>query len=193
MARRVAAIFVTRDAAEQAAADLVRLGADREQISTLARGEAGQVAERPLAGAAHGEHIVESAREVGDSGAALTTTDAHDATKGATVGAVAGLAAGLLALTVPGIGLVLAAGPLALAAASGAIAGGVFGGLKDLGIDEQYARGYEESIRGGRVLLTAVIPATAEGPARAALDLQGAQDVSFGDDTATTASRVAAA
>jgi uncharacterized membrane protein len=106
---------------------------------------------------------------------------------------VAGLAAGLLALTVPGIGLVLAAGPLALAAASGAIAGGVFGGLKDIGIDEKYARGYEESIRGGRVLLTAVIPATAEGPARAALDLQGAQDVSFGDDTATTASRVAAA
>ena len=69
-----------------------------------------------------------------DSGAALTTTDARDVAEGAVVGAVAGLAAGLLALTIPGVGLVLAAGPLALAAAGGAIAGGIYGGLRDIGI-----------------------------------------------------------
>ena len=37
---------MTRDAAERAAADLVSLGADREHISTLARGEDGQVSGR---------------------------------------------------------------------------------------------------------------------------------------------------
>jgi len=192
MARRVAAVFQTRDAAERAAATLVNLGADREHISTLARGEDGQMAERAVPGTAPGEHVVEPAREVGDAGAPLTTTDGHDAAKGATIGAVAGVAAGLLALTIPGIGLVLAAGPLALAAASGAIAGGVYGGLRDIGIEEKYARGYEEHLRGGRVLLTALIPTTAEERVRAALAVQGAQDVSFTEDTSVSAPSLAA-
>jgi len=181
MAQRVAAVFPTRDAAERAADALTDMGADRAHISIVARGEDGKTT-TSAAGTAHSDHMVEPAREVGDSGAALTTSDPGDAAKGATIGAVAGLAAGLLALTVPGIGLVLAMGPLAAAMAGGAVAGGVYGGLKDIGIEEKHARGYEERIRGGHVLLTALVPNIAEQRVREILTEYDAEDISFAED-----------
>jgi len=185
MAQRVAAIFDSRADAERAADALVDLGAERNQISLLARGEEGADAPSSRSDAHDAEGMVEPAREVGDSGAALTTTDGGDVAQGATIGAVAGIAAGLLALTVPGIGLVLAAGPLAMAAASGAIAGGVFGGLRDIGINEHHARGYEEHVRGGGVLLTAVLDHANETQVRAALEEHDGREISF-HDTAPT-------
>jgi uncharacterized protein YjbJ (UPF0337 family)/uncharacterized membrane protein len=195
MAERVAAIFDTREAAQRAADALADLGADREHISLLARGDEGTVASRtaPL-GERDRDDFVEPAREVGDTGAPLTTADEDDtaagAATGAAIGAVAGLAAGAMALMVPGFGLVLAAGPLAWAlggaagaTAAGAIAGGVYGGLRDIGIEEPYARSYEERIRGGDVLLTALVPSIAEERVLDILAEHGAEDVSFADDT----------
>jgi hypothetical protein len=192
MAQRVAAMFQTRDAAERAADALVAMGADRGHISVMARGEDGR-ATTSSTGAAHSEHMVEPAREVGDSGAPLTTSDEGDAAKGAAIGAVAGLAAGLLALTVPGIGLVLAAGPLAAAMAGGAVAGGVYGGLKDIGIEDKYARGYEERIRGGHVLLTAIVPDSDQQRVRAVLVEHNADDISFAEDRSAAATAPSAA
>jgi len=185
MAQRVTAIFIDRADAERAANALVDLGAENEHISMLARGDEGKITNAPVTGDRTTHDLVEPARAVGDSGAALTTSDEGDAAKGAALGAVAGLAAGLLALTIPGIGLVLAAGPLALAAASGAIAGGVYGGLRDIGIDETAARGYEERLRGGHVLLTAIIPAMSEAQVRAVLNEHDAEDVTFNEDVST--------
>jgi hypothetical protein len=193
MAQRVTAIFATRKDAEQAADALVDMGTDRAHISTLARGDDGMTPYDATTVHPEGEHAVEPAREVGDSGAALTTTDSHDAATGAAIGAVAGLAAGLLALTIPGIGLVLAAGPLALAAASGAIAGGVFGALRDIGIEEHQARGYEERVRGGHVLMTALVPNLDQAQVRDVLIKYGATDISFADDRSTVATRFPAA
>lgn len=193
MSQRVAAIFDSRGEAERAADALVGLGAERDQISLLARGQEGEEARASARHAGEGEGVVEPAREVGDSGAALTTTDAGDVAQGATIGAVAGIAAGLLALTVPGIGLVLAAGPLALAAAGGAIAGGVYGGLRDIGIDEQHARGYEEHVHGGRVLLTGLLPDTDEARTRAVLAEHGGHEISFHDLPDRLTERAAAA
>jgi uncharacterized protein (TIGR02271 family) len=186
MAQRVAAVFQTRDAAERAADALVDLGADRGHISMMARGEEGKVT-TSAPGRHEGSEVVEPAREVGDSGAALTTSDGGDAAKGAAIGAVAGLAAGLLALTIPGIGLVLAAGPLAAAIAGGAVVGGVYGGLRDIGIEEKHARGYEERIRGGHVLLTALVPEMNQQQVRDVLTEHGAEDISFAEDTSTAA------
>src|SRR5438552_588386 len=119
MAQRVTAIFNSREAAERAANALVDLGAENEHISMLAPRQEGVVAGEPAA-AHRGEHdFVEPAREVGDTGAALTTTDEQDAAKGAAtgaaIGAVAGIAAGLAALMVPGFGVIMAAGPLSWA------------------------------------------------------------------------------
>jgi uncharacterized protein YjbJ (UPF0337 family) len=86
---------------------------------------------------------------------------------------------------------VLAAGPLAWAlggavgsAAAGAVAGGVYGSLRDVGIEEHHARGYEERLRGGDVLVTAVVPSMAEESVLDVLAEHGAEDVSFADDTA---------
>ena len=59
--------------------------------------------------------------------------------------------AGAGALAIPGIGPLVAAGPLA-AALSGAVAGGIAGGLIDLGIPEGEGRRFEQDVREGRLL-----------------------------------------
>lgn len=81
-----------------------------------------------------------------------------DAGIGAAIGGVGGLllsAAG--ALTVPVIGPILAAGPIAAAltgAGIGAAAGGLVGALTESGIPEQDAKYYAEGVRRGDVLVT---------------------------------------
>lgn len=81
-----------------------------------------------------------------------------DAGIGAAIGGVGGLllsAAG--ALTIPVIGPILAAGPIAAAltgAGIGAAAGGFVGALTESGIPEQDAKHYAEGVRRGDVLVT---------------------------------------
>jgi len=81
-----------------------------------------------------------------------------DAGIGAAIGGVGGLllsAAG--ALTIPVIGPILAAGPIAAAltgAGIGAAAGGLIGALTESGIPEEDARYYAEGVRRGDVLVT---------------------------------------
>jgi hypothetical protein len=61
---------------------------------------------------------------------------------GAVMGGIGGLVVGLGLLTIPGIGPVLAAGPLATALAGagiGAAAGGLIGALTGLGVPEEQA------------------------------------------------------
>jgi uncharacterized membrane protein len=67
---------------------------------------------------------------------------------------------GLGALAVPGIGPIIAAGPLAatLAGATlGAATGGLIGAFTDLGISEEEAHVYVESVRRGGTVLTVKI------------------------------------
>ncbi|WP_339851392.1 general stress protein [Paenibacillus sp. FSL W7-1088] len=81
---------------------------------------------------------------------------AAGAATGGVLGGVAGLLAGIGALAIPGIGPILAAGPIAAAftgAAVGAGAGGLVGGLVGLGIPEEDARQYEEYVQSGKILL----------------------------------------
>ena len=71
------------------------------------------------------------------------------ATGGAT-GGVIGLLAGIGALAIPGVGPLIAAGPIMAAlsgAAVGAATGGVVGGLIGLGIPEIEAKRYEEKLK----------------------------------------------
>lgn len=81
-----------------------------------------------------------------------------DAGIGAAIGGVGGLllsAAG--ALTIPVIGPILAAGPIAAAltgAGVGAAAGGLIGALTESGIPEEEAKYYAEGVRRGDVLVT---------------------------------------
>ena len=89
------------------------------------------------------------------------THAAEGAGTGAGVGAVVGAGAGILAslglLAIPGIGPLLAAGPIVAAlsgAGIGAAAGGIVGGLIGLGIPEEDAAEYEEGVRRGGTVVT---------------------------------------
>jgi len=78
---------------------------------------------------------------------------------GALLGGVLGWVAGIGALAIPGVGPLIAAGPI-MAALSGAAVGGALGGitgvLVGLGIPEIEARRYEGKIREGDNVLVAV-------------------------------------
>lgn len=67
---------------------------------------------------------------------------------GATIGAIAGVAAAAVAL--PGIGAVLAVGPLVF---GGALMGGVTGALAKLGFGEEHAERLTERLKAGRFLV----------------------------------------
>lgn len=89
-----------------------------------------------------------------------TDSNADGATTGATVGGLLGLLAGVGLITIPGIGPILAAGPLvaalgsaAVGAGVGAAAGGIVGALIDAGIPENEAQIYAEGVKKGHILL----------------------------------------
>jgi len=80
---------------------------------------------------------------------------------GAAIGGLGGLLIGLGALTIPGVGPVIAAGPLLAAltgAGVGAVTGGIVGALVDLGIPDEEANLYSEGLRRGNVLVIAQVP-----------------------------------
>jgi hypothetical protein len=112
------------------------------------------------------------------------TQAASGAETGATIGAIAGGAAALLAslgvLAIPGVGPVLAAGPivaLITGAGVGAAAGGLIGGLVGLGVPEEEAHAYAEGVRRGGALVTARVPAEQAQRAVAILERHDAVDV----------------
>lgn len=70
---------------------------------------------------------------------------------GGTLGGIGGLLLGAGALVIPGIGPILAAGPIA-AAIGGAIAGGITGGLIDWGIPAEESQHYEQEVVHGSIL-----------------------------------------
>jgi len=76
---------------------------------------------------------------------------------GATAGAVLGGIAGLAALAIPGIGPLIAAGPI-VAALSGAATGGALGALAGsfagLGMPSEHAQEYESAVRSGGVFVS---------------------------------------
>ena len=119
-------------------------GFDRNKISLIASDSKGEY-KRYLQGQA-GEKT-EDIAEGAATGAGI----------GAVLGGLGGVLVGLGALAIPGIGPVLAAGPIAAGLAGagiGAAAGGVIGGLVELGIPEEQANQYAEGVRRGGTLVT---------------------------------------
>lgn len=75
-----------------------------------------------------------------------------DALVGAGAGGAVGIIAGATALTVTGIGPVIAAGALA-AGITGAIVGGLLGAFQGWGIHEDHLKNYEEMVKAGKALV----------------------------------------
>lgn len=157
MEKTVVAIFRDHRAAESAVRDMKEKGISGNDISIIARDE-----ERRDGG---GEETSYEDQNLADG----TTT-------GGALGGLAGLLAGAGALLIPGIGPIIAAGPLA-GALTGLATGGVAGGLIDYGIPEERGQHYEEKVREGRILVTA---RTDERNAESAMEIfkeNGAEEV----------------
>ncbi|HSJ58784.1 MAG TPA: YsnF/AvaK domain-containing protein [Anaerolineae bacterium] len=138
MAKTVIAVYRDAEAAEAAVEDLLRNDFTRNDISVVARDTREELkvdyeSDDPGEGAAAGAGF------------------------GAVLGGAAGLLAGLGALTIPGIGPIVAAGPIAAALAGagiGAAAGGITGALVDWGVPSEDAHIYGESVRRGGILVS---------------------------------------
>lgn len=94
------------------------------------------------------------------------------AATGGVLGALGGLLVGATALTIPGVGIVLA-GPLAAVlggAGIGAVTGGLAGALAGLGVSEDDAERYQQRVEAGDIL---VVVAAGDREAEARRILKG--------------------
>jgi hypothetical protein len=137
MAKTIAGLVETREAAQHIIDDLIQSGIRREDIGFISKDEQGQYA---------AEHKAIGGAEKG-------------AKKGAAIGGVGGFLVGIVGIAgmATGIGSVLIAGPIfgALAGtAVGAFAGGLIGSLTHAGVPESDARHFTEGVREGGILLT---------------------------------------
>lgn len=106
---------------------------------------------------------------------------ATGATAGGVIGGTLGLLAGIGALAIPGVGPLIAAGPIMGTLAgigAGGTVGGLIGALIGLGIPEYEAKRYEGRIKNGGVLLSVHCSTSSEiDRAKEALKRSGAQDI----------------
>jgi len=143
MARTVIALYDDRAEAQAAVQDLVNNGFSRDVISLLAHDT-------------HGESYIsheghERAASPVASGASI------GAASGAAIGGLGGLLLGLGVFAIPGLGPLVAAGPVVAAltgAGVGAVAGGLIGALTGLGVPKEEAEVYAEGVRRGGMVVT---------------------------------------
>lgn len=167
MAKTIIAVYNSLSNARQAVQNLIDNGYDREDISLVNYDESG-----------HYARLIEGGDFTREG------TDEVDAAEGAAFGALAGIAVGLGALLIPGIGPVIAAGPIAAAltggtvgALAGAATGGIIGALVDMGVPEDDAQMYAESVRRGGAMVIAKVPDDMVEPAGTMMSSCGPIDV----------------
>lgn len=152
----VIGIFSDKMQAEAAINSLELKGYDPKDLSVIVKDQA------PLS-------------ETGSKGGSIAQGAVSGATAGGVLGGLAGLLIGLGAISIPGVGALLIAGPIAGAlgltgaaaalvsgATTGTLVGGLLGGLVSLGIPDEEARVYEQRIREGAVLLAVPASGSAE-------------------------------
>ncbi|MDN4076104.1 MULTISPECIES: general stress protein [Fictibacillus] len=136
--KKVIGVFSTEEEAVSAINSLRERGYDEEDISVIAQDKE----ER--------RHIEdETGTKAGEGAAAGAAT-------GGVLGGVGGLLAGVGALAIPGIGPIVAAGPIAATlggAAIGAGAGGLVGALVGMGVPEEEAEEYQNYVESGKILV----------------------------------------
>jgi hypothetical protein len=171
MTKTIIAVYNSVASAKDAVQNLINTGIDRQNISLVTYDENGQYANM-----LEGNQLTHLNADVVD--------DDVKAGEGAAFGALAGLAIGLGALAIPGIGPVIAAGPIASAltgAAVGAVAGAATGGivaaLVDMGVPEEEAQVYAESVRRGGAAVIVKAPDQLVGDSSTIMSSAGPIDV----------------
>jgi hypothetical protein len=156
-------IYVNRGAAEEGVDRLVADGFRNEDISVLLQDNVG------TKDFAHEKHT--KAPE-GTTAGVVT---------GGVIGGTIGLLAGIGVLAIPGLGPLIAAGPVIAAltgVGSGGVVGGLIGALVGMGIPEYEAKRYEGRIKEGGVLLSVHCDNSDwVAKAKVALAHTGAQDI----------------
>jgi outer membrane lipoprotein SlyB len=153
--KSIIGVFESRPEAERAIQNLRQQGFTDEEINLISKEHHGKEAE---------------GREYYDD----DITDG--ALTGGTLGGIGGLILGAGALAIPGIGPVLAAGPIA-AALSGAVAGGITGGLIDWGIPAESSSRYEHHVAQGNILAVIRTQESKVQQAAQILRQNGAKDI----------------
>lgn len=147
MAKTIVGSFDSFEEAQEVFRDLQQSGFARDDISIIGNNAAGTVR------ATAGDLPPDAPATLHDTGSGAAT----GAAAGGVLGGAAGLVVGLMGLAIPGVGPIVAAGPLAAALAGagvGAVAGGLIGGLTGAGVSEEDANYYAESVRRGGALVT---------------------------------------
>jgi len=160
MTKTVIGTYSTLETATQVVDDLVKAGFHRNSISVIAND----------ADKKYSSYVDNSAGDGTAAGAGI----------GAAIGGLGGLLLGLGALAIPGIGPIIAAGPIVAAltgAGVGAVTGGIIGALVDMGIPEESAHEYAESVRRGNVLVTAQVEDNRSDEATRIMQRKGLVDI----------------
>ncbi|GIP40042.1 hypothetical protein J31TS4_33220 [Paenibacillus sp. J31TS4] len=136
--KKVVGVFETEEEAIRAIDDLKAQGYSSDDISVVAKNR-------------DNLDRVES-----ETGTEAEEGAATGAATGGVVGGVTGLLAGIGALAIPGVGPIIAAGPIIATlsgAAVGAGAGGLVGGLIGMGVSKSEAEEYSGYVDEGRILV----------------------------------------
>jgi hypothetical protein len=159
----VFALFDDPSSAAAAARELRALGVPQERVSIVARSHDDEGAIARASGASPGSEIEDSstASQLGELSAHLFAA---------------------IALVMPGIGPIVADGPLAagLGEAAGHLAGGVARTLERAGFTHAEAQRWESSIKGGSVLVGAHVSQPFVSRVQDALARTGGKDVTAG-------------
>lgn len=164
----VVALYDSRSDAERAVDDLFKEGFSDSQISFVTN-------ERSHGSSGDDPHL----------GPIESTGSGVGPGTGIAVGSIAGFFAGLVALAIPGIGPILAVGPLTagvMGATAGAAVGGITGALKRHGVDDESAERFSQHVAKGGCLVTVHAPAERASRAAEILDNHDARNV---DDNVT--------
>ena len=162
MSKAVIGVFRSEDRAKEAINELRSEGFDEREISMIVRDDEG------------GE-----GGEGGDKGEGFSMERqdlSEGVISGGALGGVAGILAGAGALLIPGVGPIVAAGPLA-AFLTGVVGGGIVGGLVDYGIPEERGRHFESRVRQGDILVTLKVEEEKADEVTNLLERYGAEDV----------------
>jgi hypothetical protein len=159
----VMALFQDASAAAAAARDLRTLGIPRERVSIVAR-----------------THDEEGA--LAEAGGASPGSEIEDSSTASRLGELAAHLAAAVAVVIPGVGPIVADGPLsaALGEAAGHMAGDVSRALEHAGLERGEAARWEKRIEGGAFLVGAHVDRPPVETARDILIRNGGSPVAVG-------------
>ncbi|MDX2153697.1 MAG: general stress protein [Bryobacteraceae bacterium] len=159
----VVGLFDSHDDAQDCLEALRDAGIRGDDISIVASNRKGKMTSR-----------------TGDEKTTDGTSVGENIAGGALFGGLGGLLIGLGALAIPGLGPIIAAGPIATTLAGagiGAVGGGIIGAIKDAGVPDEEAHVYAEGVRRGGTLVTVRCDSVEADNVRNIMDDHGAVDI----------------